>query len=79
MSTTAELDEPKMATKRDDVPVKVDAGVIARAKIAAAARGLSLAEYVSETLRPIVESDIKAFAHSQLEGAPTPRKPKGSK
>ena len=36
--------------KRNDVPVKVDADVIRTAKIAAAYKGLSLAEYLSDTL-----------------------------
>jgi predicted DNA binding CopG/RHH family protein len=45
--------------KRNDVPVKVDSEVIRVAKIAAAYKGLSLAEYLSETLRPIVARDVE--------------------
>jgi predicted DNA binding CopG/RHH family protein len=68
--------DPNMAVKRNDVPVKVDSHVIARARIAASAKGLSLAEYVSETLRPIVERDIAEFAQMEIQA---PKKPKGSK
>lgn len=46
-------------SKRNDVPVKVDSEVIRVAKIAAAYKGLSLAEYLSETLRSIVLRDVE--------------------
>lgn len=45
--------------KRDDTTMKVDRFVAERARIAASFKGLSLSEYVSEILRPIVNRDIQ--------------------
>jgi hypothetical protein len=45
-------------TKRNDVPVKIDAEVVRVARIAAAYKDMSLAEYISERLRPLVAQDI---------------------
>ena len=60
--------------KRNDVPVKVDADVIHVAKIAAAYKGLSLAAYLSETLRPIVSRDVET-EHAKVAGAKKGKKP----
>ena len=60
--------------KRNDVPVKVDADVIRTAKIAAAYKGLSLAEYLSETLRPIVSRDVE-HEHAKVAAAKKGKKP----
>ena len=60
--------------KRNDVPVKVDADVVRVAKIAAAYKGLSLAEYLSETLRPIVFRDVES-EHAKVAGAKKGKKP----
>jgi hypothetical protein len=60
-------------TKRNDVPVKIDAEVIRVAKIAAAYRELSLAEYLSERLRPLVADDVRRL-HAEY---PHLGKPKG--
>jgi hypothetical protein len=46
-------------TKRNDVPVKLDAEVVRVAKIAAAYKDMSLAEYLSERLRPLVSQDVE--------------------
>jgi hypothetical protein len=46
-------------TKRNDVPVKIDAEVVRVAKIAAAYKDMSLAEYISERLRPLVALDVE--------------------
>jgi hypothetical protein len=62
--------------KRNDVPVKIDAEVIRVAKIAAAYKGLSLAEYLSETLRPIVSRDVEQ-EHAKV--IPPSSRPKSSK
>jgi hypothetical protein len=40
------------------VSVKLDRGVVSRAKIVAAARGLTLAEYLSELTRGPVDRDF---------------------
>ncbi len=45
-------------TRRNDVPVKIDADVVRVAKIAAAYKDVSLAEYISERLRPLVAEDV---------------------
>ena len=45
--------------KRNDVVVKVDANVIRDAKVVAAFREVSLAEYLSELLRPLVSRDLE--------------------
>jgi CHASE3 domain sensor protein len=39
------------------IPIKVDRGIAAKAKIVASDRGVDLASYVSETLRATVERD----------------------
>jgi hypothetical protein len=77
--------------KRNDVQVKVDAIVATQAKMVAASRGITVAEYVSELLRPLVLRDLEAETvrrlnpdASQTEGrrrrtdpGRRPRKPKG--
>jgi T5orf172 domain len=45
--------------------VKVDEEVIRKARIAASYKGVTLAEYLSEALRPIVDRDIEE-GHAQL-------------
>jgi hypothetical protein len=52
--------------KRDDVAVKIDREVVRLAKAVASYRDLSLAEFISETLRPLV---VKMF-----DGLPRERK-----
>jgi hypothetical protein len=63
------------APKRNDVPVKVDIQVVADARIAAAYKGLSLAEYISETLRPLVAKDIED-SHAQRSKQAKPKSAK---
>jgi hypothetical protein len=65
---------------RNDVAVKLDAQVAKEAKMVAAARGITLAEYISEILRPIVHRDLQAEMKQMLGGVgapPPPRRPKG--
>jgi hypothetical protein len=45
-------------TERDDVTVKLDRSIVSRAKIIAAARGLTLAEYLSDLTRGLVDRDF---------------------
>jgi hypothetical protein len=47
-----------MTTKRNDVPVKIDAEVVRVAKIAAAYKDMSISECISERLRPLVAEDV---------------------
>ncbi len=63
--------------KRDDIPVKMDSEVVRKAKIVAAFRGQSLAEFLSETLGQIVDSLIDEAYAKEKGGKPT--KPKRGK
>ena len=60
---------PKTST-REDLTVKVDRHVIARARFVADTRKLTLAEYLTEALRPVVDRDFeKAARGGQGESA----------
>lgn len=54
-------------SERDDVVVKVDRALVGMAKMIATARGMSLAGYLSEAARPVVEKDF-AREMKRLEG-----------
>jgi hypothetical protein len=54
---------------RNDVAVKLDSRVAKEAKMVAAARGVTLAEYISEILRPIVHRDLEQETTKMLGGA----------
>lgn len=43
------------SSERDDVTVKLDRTIVSRAKLIAADEGVSLAEYLSTALGPVVE------------------------
>lgn len=58
-------------TERDDMAVKVDRAIVTRAHYVAKARGISLAEYLSDLLLPLVERD---FAKESKRLAPPPEK-----
>lgn len=57
--------------KRNDVPVKLDAEVARKAKMVAASQDKSLAEYISETLRPIVNRALEKTLHDMKSPKPT--------
>jgi hypothetical protein len=59
--------ESGMTTKRKDVAVKIDVEVIAEAKMVAASRGVTLAEYLSDMLRPIVRRDLQGETSKRLQ------------
>jgi hypothetical protein len=61
---------------RLDVAVKLDAKVAKEAKMVAAARGVTLAEYISEILRPIVRGHLEQET-SKMLGGEKPKQPKG--
>lgn len=64
-----------MATKRNDVTVKLDAGVVRKAKAVASLLDLTLAEYLSDLIRPLVDRDLdQQYAKTQK-----PAKDKGGK
>ena len=62
--------------RRNDAAVKIDAEVVRAAKIVAAHKDLSLAEYLSETLRPIVEAELKDYSRRALGEDRPEKKPK---
>jgi hypothetical protein len=63
-------------TKRNDVSVKMDAEVVSEAKMVAASRNISLAEYLSELVRSLVHSDLEhEYARRSIK-APKGRGPK---
>lgn len=45
--------------KRDDSPARIDSKLLSDARIIAAARDVSLAEYLSEALKPTIERDLQ--------------------
>jgi len=74
-STTLELGspmaiqaEPDMA-KRNDVPVKMDAEVVRKAKVVAAYRGQSLAEFLSAEIASIVDRLLEAEHAKMVKGS----------
>lgn len=52
---------------RDDVTVKMDRAVVARARFVADLRGLTLAEYLSEAVRPVVDRDFTKEAQPTVQ------------
>jgi hypothetical protein len=68
----------QMATKRNDVPAKIDAEVLAVCRIAAAYKGLSLAEYLSESMRVTATRDVEE-SHAGFAKPKASGKPKGGK
>lgn len=65
--------------KRTDVPVKMDAEVIRKAKIVAAYRGKTLAEFLSDELGGIIDRLLEEEHTREVGGAPKGTKGKGSK
>lgn len=55
--------------RRQDLAVKIDAEIARKAKIVAAHKELSLAEYVSEVLRPVVERELLAYSRQAISEA----------
>lgn len=54
---------PRKKSNRDDQATKIDRLLLEKARIIAQERGISVAEYLSELARPVIEKDFpKAFA-----------------
>lgn len=51
-------------------PVKIDKGVVTKAKLVAGTKGILLAEYLSESLRTVVDRDFSKAVRS-IEGGDT--------
>jgi hypothetical protein len=49
-------------SRRERMNVKVDAELVRKAKVIAAARQVTLSDYISELLRPLIESDLGRVA-----------------
>jgi len=62
--------------KRNDVSVKMDSGVVEDCRIAAAFRGVSLAEYLSETMRAAARRDIDDGYAQRAGSSQTPKSSK---
>jgi hypothetical protein len=75
MSTVEELDRPMV--KRNDVSVKMDPKVVEECRIAAAFKGMSLAEYLSESMRITAQRDIDDGYASRGGRPGKPHGPKG--
>lgn len=54
--------------KRDDVTVKLDKEVVRKARIVAAYRDITLAEYFSEKLAPLVDADLAHHSREYGDG-----------
>jgi hypothetical protein len=71
--------------KRDDEAAKIDREVLRVARAVAALRGITLAEYLSERLRPLVLADHEAETrkvheqHGSRAAEDSGKKRKGSK
>jgi hypothetical protein len=45
-------------SQRDDVAVKVDRAVVAKCRYVAEVKGITLAEYLTELIRPVADKDF---------------------
>jgi hypothetical protein len=61
----------RQMVRRNDVSVKMDASVVDECRIAAAFKSMSLAEYISETMREAARRDIdEGYARRTGENPP---------
>ncbi len=65
--TTKLAGEKAMA--RNDLAVKMDSGVVRKAKIVAMDRNITLAQYLSEKVAPLVERDYQETVARMAEEA----------
>lgn len=54
--------------ERDDITVRMDKGVVAKCRYVADVRGISLAEYLSEAMRPVADRDFSRAAKKEDHG-----------
>jgi hypothetical protein len=62
-------------SKRECMNVKVDAEVVRRAKVVAAAQRVTLSDYISKLLRTLIEADLARVARGLLGSEPTANGP----
>lgn len=43
--------------KRDDMPAKIERAILQKAKVICAVRGITMAEFLSDLLRPLVDRE----------------------
>lgn len=67
----------KVMVRRNDVSVKMDTEVVEQCRIAAAFKGMSLSEYMSEAMREASARDIDEGYARRAAGLVKPTKPKG--
>jgi hypothetical protein len=73
--STGLADKKTEEMQRNDVSVKLDAQVAREAKLVATYKGISVAQYISDVLGPIVRKDLEAEAGSMLKkGGDAPKK-----
>ena len=65
-------------SERDDVTVRLDRGIVAKAKVIAARRDVSLAELLSEMIRETVDQSYDKMVREMAAESGRPR-PKGGK
>lgn len=70
LESTSTMSNAKVSSVRIDSEVLRDAGTVAHSK------GLSVAEYISSKLRPIVKRELEEYARTILEGSKPEGKPK---
>jgi len=66
-ATMAKAKGRPKTSERQDVSIKFDKSLAAMARLVATARNVSLAEYLSELARPLIEKDL-AKEMKRLEG-----------
>ena len=60
-TTEATMGRPRgrpKTSERNDVSTKFDKALLGMARMVATAKGISLAEYISEAARPVIEKDF---------------------
>jgi predicted HicB family RNase H-like nuclease len=60
----------RVMSKRNDESVRVDSDIARKARVIAADRGVSLAMYLSEILRPVIAEQYAAFIDREAKGKP---------
>jgi len=53
-------------SRRDCMNIKVEAELVRKAKVVAAARRVTLSDYVNELLRPLIDRDLAGVASGLL-------------
>lgn len=69
---TALVSERPMA-KRNDESARIDSDVMRKARILAGDQGVSIVEYLSEKLRPVVDREYDAFLARETKAQKPPK------